>query len=95
MFTPLAAVSIKSSPPCRPLEVPCPVLCLSYPRQVPTAIYNIDNDDERAQDTMTVNGTTNGVTTNGVHHERSLKPGIFAPIPTFFQAETEDLGELS
>ena len=25
-------------------------------------------------------------------HTRVLKPGIFAPIPTFFQPETEDLG---
>lgn len=34
--------------------------------------------------TDTVNGVDNGL--------RSLKPGIFAPIPTFFHPETEDLG---
>lgn len=36
---------------------------------------------------MTVNGFTNG------HHPttRALKPGIYAPIPTFFLPETEDL----
>ncbi len=44
---------------------------------------------------------TNG--TNGLHNangvngaagtsSRSLTPGIFAPIPTFFHADTEELG---
>ena len=36
---------------------------------------------------------TNGA--NGVSHARKLIPGIYAPIPTFFQPETEDLGEPS
>lgn len=40
---------------------------------------------------MAVNGV-NGV--NGIHHvSRPLKPGIFAPIPTFFLPDSEDLGE--
>ncbi|KAI0719706.1 dihydrodipicolinate synthetase [Fomitopsis betulina] len=30
-------------------------------------------------------------TTNGHHVVRPLSPGIYAPIPTFYQAETEDL----
>ena len=29
---------------------------------------------------------------NGTAHPRVLKPGIYAPIPTFFVPETEDLG---
>jgi hypothetical protein len=32
-------------------------------------------------------------TSNGIHHSRSLKPGVWAPIPTFFQPGTEDLGK--
>lgn len=42
---------------------------------------------------MAVNGI-NG--TNGVAHRslpRAVKPGIYAPIPTFFKPNTEDLGE--
>lgn len=36
---------------------------------------------------MAVNGT------NGHHtHVRHLKPGIYAPIPTFFLSDTEDIG---
>jgi hypothetical protein len=36
---------------------------------------------------------TNGHT-NGTHAHRSLTQGIYAPIPTFYVAETEDLGQL-
>lgn len=36
---------------------------------------------------MTANGLSNGQTS------RLLKPGIYAPIPTFFLPESEDLGE--
>jgi 4-hydroxy-2-oxoglutarate aldolase len=40
-----------------------------------------------------MNGThTNGV--NGASHARPLTAGIYAPIPTFFQPDSEDLGEL-
>ena len=35
-------------------------------------------------------GHSNGV--NGVARARALTPGIYAPIPTFFKPETEDLG---
>lgn len=30
---------------------------------------------------------------NDQSHTRPLKPGIYAPIPTFFQLESEDLGQ--
>ena len=37
---------------------------------------------------LAINGT------NGVHRsKRLLRKGIYAPIPTFFQPETEDLGK--
>lgn len=39
-----------------------------------------------------VNGTANGVA-NGVAH-RTLRPGVWAPIPTFF-TDDEDLGKLT
>lgn len=35
---------------------------------------------------------TNG--TNGVHSTRTLVPGIYAPIPSFFLPGSEDLGTL-
>ncbi len=42
---------------------------------------------------VVVNGGAD--TLNGVAHtSRSLKPGIWAPIPTFFHSETEDIGTL-
>lgn len=41
---------------------------------------------------MSANGT-NGV--NAHRLARSLKPGIYAPIPTFFLPDTEDLGKFS
>lgn len=45
--------------------------------------------------TRTSNGA-NSVEANGAHAVpatgRVLKPGIYAPIPTFFLPETEDLG---
>lgn len=34
-------------------------------------------------------------TANGHHVVRPLTPGIYAPIPTFYQPETEDLGACS
>lgn len=37
------------------------------------------------------NGTT-GAHANGASHSRPLKPGIYAPIPSFFLPESEDLG---
>lgn len=41
------------------------------------------------------NGVVNGHA-NGHSHttSRGLKPGIYAPIPTFFLPDSEDLGEL-
>ena len=48
-----------------------------------------------------INGTEAANGTNGVHspngangatHSRPLKAGIYAPIPTFFQEGSEDVG---
>lgn len=44
---------------------------------------------------MASNGATNdtnGAHSHGASHSRPLTPGIFAPIPTFFKPDTEDLG---
>lgn len=38
-----------------------------------------------------INGFANGI--NGVKHSRPLAPGIWAPVPTFFLQDSEELGE--